>query len=196
MSEQKFFENNSNNMETQKPQQEKLEVTPDVSKDLADDVLRAQKSDAEAQRALANEKDVPGQLDAARAAINNKPETEGKRNEAEHKAIRMEFVNKILLMVSDHLQEKIDKKGIAGFFMAKKEMKQGISGLKVMQDQGLDRLNLPALFAEGKPGVLADSRFQKEIFAMVKAELDPEDQKMFEDQRNLVGHQLTNVSAG
>lgn len=198
MSEQKFFENNSNNMETQKLQQEVLTTTPDASKDLAEEVLRAQKSDAELQAALVNEKDVPEQLDAARAAI-KKPETETKRNEAEHKAIRMEFANKILQIVSDHLQEKIDKKGIAGFFtpkFMKVEMSQGIAGLKIMQGQKLDRLNLPALFAEGKPGVLADKNIQKEIYAMVKTELDPEDQKMFEDQKNLVGHQMTNVSAG
>lgn len=60
MSEKKFFENNSNNMETQKSQQETFKATPDVSKDLADDVLRAQKSDAEVQQALANEAEVPG----------------------------------------------------------------------------------------------------------------------------------------
>ncbi len=153
-------------------------------------------AEVELQAAIGADKLVSGQ---EAEEIQEKIKKEKEISIEARKAHREEFVNKILQMVSDHLQEKIDKKGLAGFFtpkFMKKEMGQGIKGLEIMKAQGLDRLNIPALFAENKPGVLADESFQKEIIAMAKAELDPEDQKMFEDQRGLVGHRMSNVSAG
>ncbi len=113
---------------------------------------------------------------------------------------RMEVVSKIMQMIIDNLESKLDKKGFGGFLSrqlgVEDEIKEHISHARVYQSQGLDRLNVPGLYAFDKPGVHTDKNLRKEVADLIKAEVSPEDQELFTDRRNLVGHQLTNVSAG
>lgn len=125
------------------------------------------------------------------------PETKEKTEAREVK--RKEVVNKVLQMVIDNLQNQLDKKGLVSLLTPKylnKEKQEHINAARDYQSNNLNGLNIPALYALGRPGTFTDKSVRKEIAALIKSEIEPEDLKFFEDGGNTVGHQLTDVSAG
>ncbi len=122
------------------------------------------------------------------------------KNEAEaRRAHRIDFTKRALQMVIDNLQNKIDKKGLAGLLTPKKELAGDINGLKFLQAQERAGFNVEMLFAYPSVGKLADSVVKKEIISMIKSEFDEQDQQVFEGNeqvRNQVGRRMSSISAG
>jgi len=113
-----------------------------------------------------------------------------------HEEKRKEVVNKIYQMVIDDLEASLEKKGLAGFFLPKKEIREHIARAKVKQSQGLDRINVAALYAFDREGIHVNKNVKKEIAEMIKNEVSEEDQDFFTDRMNLVRHGMTEVSKG
>jgi len=193
----------TNNMETLNPAEKKVEETGYVdTKKLAEEALA---HNAEFKEAADEDKRASA---AKYEEIKNQPvgETENKKETVEskeaHLAKRKEFATKVIQMMIDNLQDKLDKKGVLAWADKKlngAEYEEAFKQLKGLQAQERPGIYLAGTFAFPSAGRFTDAALQKEIFSMVSTELEPEDQEAFLGNKKLnatVGHSLTDVSQG
>jgi len=197
----------TNNMETLNPAEKKVEETAYVdTKKLAEEALA---HNAEFKEAADEDKRASA---AKYEEIKNQPvgETENKKeNKKEtaespeaHLAKRKEFAVKVIQMMIDNLQDKLDKKGVLAWAEKKlngAEYEEALNQLKGLQKENRPGIHLAGTFAFPSAGRFTDAALKKEIFSMVSTELEPEDQEAFLGNKNLnatVRHSPTDVSQG